>query len=600
MTVVVGGTYREKCREPAIDRVYGSGARAAKVLGDQLTRFVTVVDPRTRLEMDFLLDDALIEATPRNSPIEFLYGTPISSPYLFQDPLDTNIVVPDISTEDVIVFGMVEACPKVNAQRAIIDPQYSLRLEEVNSAITAEDLIVVANSREVLQLAGADDIETAVHRLFGHPRVRGVVVKAGALGALVFQHDGEVSGVPALMTPSINPIGSGDVFTAELAHRYFAGDDLITSAFAASERTAVYVATEQLAPLDVPDEWIRAPVPTLVTVQQPPSVYVAASFATPEQRWSASTITHGIEDIGGKSIYPLRDVGPKTDACVTAEKDLDELDACNALLILADVARTGPFFEGGWAAARNIPAVVVSSDPNEDRYTMLRGTGAKVVGDLATGAYHSVWAALAHKHALGDGERVILLSGGLDSATVAAVERPERALFVDYGQEAATAERDSARKIARLLDIELAEVTVNASHVGSGALVNREQPDLAPSPEWFPFRNQLLVTIAAAYAIDTGLHSVLLGTVAHDALRHADGKHRFIASLDAVLRSQEGELRLAAPHADTSTRQLLARTAIRDEIVAATHSCDVANIACGECNSCQRRAAILDSLGAKA
>ena len=233
---------------------------------------------------------------------------------------------------------------------------------------------------------------------------------------------------------------------------------------------------------------------------------------------------------------------------------------------------------------------------------MLRGTGATVVRDLATGAYHSIWAALQHRQASTNRARLMLLSGGLDSAAVAATERPERALFVDYGQEAAEAERAAAKKIAQILEMELDEVTVDASTIGSGALVSEEPLEMAPSPEWFPFRNQLLVTIAATHAIRTGHQSILLGTVADDGHRHADGTHRFVASLDAVLRNQEGKIRLAAPHAGTSTSQLLTRlerrdTELRDKIVAATYSCDISATACGECNSCQRRAALLAALG---
>ena len=595
MTVIVGGVYREQCRDPAFNRLYGSGARAARVLGNEVTCLVTVADESTMSEIAYVLDSVHIEAAPRRSPIGFSYSTPLSLPSLSQDPFDNDIGIADVDAEDVIVFGMVEARPKVVANRAVVDPQHSLSLEAINETVTADEILVVANCREVCQLATTKELEQAVDTVLESTGARGVIVKAGALGALVFERDREPCGVPALTTPSVMPIGSGDVFTAALARQYFVGDNLVTAAYAASKRTAVYAATHQLGHVDAPPEWRYTAVPTPNSVRQRPYVYVAASFATPEQRWSASTVTNGIEDIGGKCIYPLRDIGPVIDARITAEQDLDELDRCEAVLILADVARSGPFFEGGWAAARGIPVVVVSSDRDRDRYTMLRGTGATVVSDLATGAYRSIWDALAHRHTLTDRARLMLLSGGLDSAAVAAIERPEGALFVDYGQRAGGAERESARRVARILDIQLDEITVDASEAGSGLLVDGEQVDVSPSPEWFPFRNQLLVTVAAAYAIRTGYQSVLLGTVEDDGRRHADGTHRFIASLDAVLRSQEGGLRLAAPHADTSTTQLLATTELRDQIVAVTHSCDVATTPCGDCNSCQRRAAILET-----
>ena len=72
---------------------------------------------------------------------------------------------------------------------------------------------------------------------------------------------------------------------------------------------------------------------------------------------------------------------------MTAQQDLDALDACDSLVLLADVARTGPFFEAGWASRIGLPVVVVSSDKDEGRYTMLRGTGACVIDDLSTAVY---------------------------------------------------------------------------------------------------------------------------------------------------------------------------------------------------------------------
>ncbi|MCY3634008.1 MAG: PfkB family carbohydrate kinase [bacterium] len=598
MTVVVGGIYWEICAEPEFERLYGSGSRAAKVLHTEVEALVTVADEATLEEIGLILDDIPIRHSHRREPIEFSYATPLSSPQLSHHRLDVDIEMDDVEAEHAVVFGMVEARPKVSAVRAVVDPQHSLTLEMIDETVAAEELIIVANHREVLHLAGSTDVEQAVSTLFRRTPALGVVVKAGALGALVFQRDSEPTGISALVTPSVMPIGSGDVFSAALARHYFLGNGLVEAARAASARTADYVATGQLGPLGAAVGRKKVPAPTTMSIRHPPYVYVAASFATPEQRWSASTVAKGIGDIGGKSVYPLWDIGPKREASVTAQDDLNEMDGCDAVLLLADVARTGPFFEGGWATAHGIPIVVMSSDKDEDRYTMLRGTGAIVVNDLATAAYHSIWAALDHRNLPSQGARLMLLSGGLDSAAIAAVEKPDRALFVDYGQAAADAERVSAQEVAELLQIEFDEVTVDATQIGAGALINGDRLEVAPTPEWFPYRNQLLVTIAAAHALHNGLEVVILGTVAGDGHRHMDGSRKFIAKLDSVLRCQEGTLRLIAPHADTPTIELLARTEHRAKIVAATYSCDVATTSCGKCNSCLRRAEILSELAA--
>ena len=328
-------------------------------------------------------------------------------------------------------------------------------------------------------------------------------------------------------------------------------------------------------------------------MQNPPTVYVAASFANAEQRWSASTIADGICDIGGISLYPLRDLGQKREATSTARADLEGLDCCDAMVLLADVARTGPFFEAGWATCRGLPIVVMNSDSDPDRYTMLRGTGAESVSDLSTAAYRSVWAAAEHRQAAQNVVRLMLLSGGMDSAAVAAIERPEYALFIDYGQAPAKAERTAARAVADHLGLDLAELSVDFSALGSGLITDSPQIPNAPSPEWFPFRNQFLVTVAAAHAVKNSQNAVLLGIVSGDGDRHADGTSEFILNLDSLLRSQEMEIRLLAPQAKTAPSDLLVQSGLPEEVVRLTHSCHVSNDPCRACPGCDRRDEIL-------
>jgi 7-cyano-7-deazaguanine synthase len=509
------------------------------------------------------------------------------------DKSDHDVQVDTIDAENVVVFGMVEARPAVNARRVIVDPQYSLTLGQVVEAVVADDLVIVANHHEVIGMASIPNLNAAAQTIIEQTGATGLVVKAGALGALVFRPNAEVVGVPAIKTERVFPIGSGDVFTAALAKQYLEGQDLVTAARQASLRTAGYVTTRQLGPVEMPPDVAETASPTVHSVQNPPTVYVAASFANAEQRWSASTIADGIRDIGGRSLYPLRDLGQKQEAVSTAQADLRGLDSCNALVLLADVARTGPFFEAGWATCRGLPTVVVNSDSDPDRYTMLRGTGAESVSDLSTAAYRSVWAAVEHQKVAPDAVRLMLLSGGIDSAAVAAVERPEHTLFIDYGQASAEAERTAARAVANYLGLELTELSVNFSALGCGLITGSPQIPNAPSPEWFPFRNQFLVTIAAAHAVKNNQHAVVVGLVAGDGRRHADGTPEFIFNLDSLLRSQEMQIRILAPQINTPPSDLLNKSGLPQELVHLTHSCHVSNNPCQVCPGCRRREELL-------
>lgn len=587
--VVVGGAYRETCSEPPVDWVYGSGVRAAVVLGADAERLVTVADSQTLQQIHGVLGGVPVEATPRQSCIAFDYDTPLSPPRMFRDSSDHNIEVPNVEAIDAVVFGMVESQPTVQTERAVVDPQHSMDISQINGLITADELVIVANRREVLTLVGDQDLDRAVQTIFAETGAMGVVVKAGALGALVFQQGRAFEGVAAVATPCVFPIGSGDVFSAALAQRYFENGDLRAAAHSASWRTAGYVTTRQLGPVSLDSTSALTCVPTLSSVQHPPMVYVAASFENPEQRWSAGTIAKGIQDIGARSIYPLRDIGLKTTAEQIAREDLAALNDCDAVVLLADVARTGPFFEAGWATSLGLPIVLMNSDTNPDRYTMLIGSGARSVSDLTTAAYCSVWAAIEHRQGTASTDTLLLLSGGLDSAAVAKIERPTRAVFIDYGQEPAEAERIAARSVAAHLSLELDELTVDLSAVGTGLLAGTAQVEDAPSPEWFPYRNQHLVTIAAGHAVKHGLSAVLLGIVAGDGCRHADSTAEFVTKLDVLTRSQEGGIRVFAPQVTTSPHELLLASKLPEDLIQQTHSCHTSNVMCGDCPGCRSR-----------
>lgn len=196
---------------------------------------------------------------------------------------------------------------------------------------------------------------------------------------------------------------------------------------------------------------------------------------------------------------------------------------------------------------------------------------------------------------------LLLLSGGVDSAALAAWKRPSRCVFIDYGQRPADGERRAARQVAAALDRPLDELNIDCSVVGSGLLAGETRDSKAmidqPSPEWWPFRNQLLVTLAAAHAVLIGAARVIVGTVASDGHRHVDGTADFYRRLDELVAMQEGKVRVSAPAVDLEPVQLLERSGITDSVLGWTHSCHVGDIACGTCPGCLKRRELLAAAG---
>lgn len=198
-------------------------------------------------------------------------------------------------------------------------------------------------------------------------------------------------------------------------------------------------------------------------------------------------------------------------------------------------------------------------------------------------------------------QQLLLLSGGIDSAALAALLRPAHTLFIDYGQLPAKAEAAAAAAIANELGLPHAQISIDLSALGSGILADGEPVAGAPSPEWWPFRNQLLVSLAAAWAVKTGVSSaptqIATGTVGPDGARHLDGTPRFYEALDALLQAQEGGLTVAAPGITNTTVELVQASNISDSVLGWTHSCHRANMPCMECPGCYKREQTLFELG---
>ena len=181
----------------------------------------------------------------------------------------------------------------------------------------------------------------------------------------------------------------------------------------------------------------------------------------------------------------------------------------------------------------------------------------------------------------------LLLSGGMDSIAIAHWKRPHHAFTLDYGQLAARAEIQAARAVALELDMEHHVIEINARSLGSGDMAGSAPDARAPASDWWPYRNQLLVTAAAMRGVSLGVTELLLGTVATDA-QHRDGRTTFVAHLDALMRCQEGEMAVTAPAIGLTTVDLIRQTKVPRSLMAWAHSCHTGDLPCGRCRGCNK------------
>lgn len=192
---------------------------------------------------------------------------------------------------------------------------------------------------------------------------------------------------------------------------------------------------------------------------------------------------------------------------------------------------------------------------------------------------------------------VLLLSGGIDSTALAALSRPALCLAIDYGQRSAAGEMRAAVAICRTLSLQLKTLRLDLGGLGGGLLKDEKVIPGAPSPEWWPYRNQLLVTAAASVALREGLSRVLVGTVAGDGIRHLDGRAEFYEVLDRLVSMQEGGVRVNVPAIEQTSVELVRRSGLAEDVLAWTISCHRASFPCGDCPGCWKRGRVLSELG---
>lgn len=190
----------------------------------------------------------------------------------------------------------------------------------------------------------------------------------------------------------------------------------------------------------------------------------------------------------------------------------------------------------------------------------------------------------------------LLLSGGQDSTALAYLIKPAVAITVDYGQRPASAELRASEQICQAIGIEHIVVRADCSQLGSGDLTEKPAIEAAPSSEWWPYRNQLIITLASAAALSSNCDELLIGAVANDA-GHVDGRAEFFDAMNAVTQMQEGHLRIKAPALSMTSTQLIQKSNIPLDILCWSHSCHRSNLACGQCRGCLKHKNVMYELG---
>jgi 7-cyano-7-deazaguanine synthase len=215
---------------------------------------------------------------------------------------------------------------------------------------------------------------------------------------------------------------------------------------------------------------------------------------------------------------------------------------------------------------------------------------------------------------------VVLLSGGLDSATALAVARRDgfrcHALTVAYGQRHA-AELEAARRVAAALGaVEQRVVELDLRAFGGSALtadipVPHDRPPEAMSAgipiTYVPARNTVFLALALAWAEVLGSFDIFMGVNVLDYSGYPDCRPEFVAAFEDLANlatragvENKGRFHVHAPLIRLSKADIIRLGTSLGVDYGLTHSCydpTSDGLACGRCDSCTLRLAAFARLG---
>lgn len=212
-------------------------------------------------------------------------------------------------------------------------------------------------------------------------------------------------------------------------------------------------------------------------------------------------------------------------------------------------------------------------------------------------------------------EALVLLSGGLDSATVLALSVQQgyrcHCLSFAYGQRHGVELEAAARVAAHFKALSHQVIPIGMSAIGGSALTDARiaVPDHASAGipvTYVPARNTIFLALALGYAEVLGVHDIFIGVNAVDYSGYPDCRPEYIAAFQrlADLATREGvegrSIQIHAPLIHFSKAEIIQRgleAGVDYGLTVSCYNADDSGQACGECDSCRLRLAGFAALG---
>ena len=203
---------------------------------------------------------------------------------------------------------------------------------------------------------------------------------------------------------------------------------------------------------------------------------------------------------------------------------------------------------------------------------------------------------------------IVLLSGGLDSATVLKIAQKDFevvALAFDYGQRHKF-ELNAAKKIAKKNSIILNEIKIDLAQFGNSALtddisVPKNQDIGKEIPvTYVPVRNTIFLSYALAFAEVNEIFDIFIGVNALDYSGYPDCRPEFITAIEKMANEGtkfaqgEDKIKIHTPLIDLTKAQIIIKGIQFGVDYSMTHSCydpSESGLSCRQCDACILRKA---------
>lgn len=394
MISVIGGTYREIDYDEVSVELFGSGFRSAKFLLENNcdVHFCTVGNEEADSflkETHKVYNNFKFKLFPYRDLITFKYSFPLDNPTIFPNILNiSKVSIPEISADNIIAFGMLEADYNISGNKVVYDPQTSIKPNKFSQFGTAKELVYIINKNEAASIAESENLEIIKQYFFKREKANAFIIKDGPFGATLYYKNKEIR-IPSYITNNVFKIGSGDIFTTSFGYYWMHRNMSIEEAAKnASKSTALFCDKKAYVDITLNQHFEFEEFKN--TSIKDKQVYIASPFFALSELILVDKIRNAFLSFDINVFSPFHDVGIGKSEAV-AKRDLEGIDNSDIVFCIFDNYDTGTLIEAGYSFSKEKKIIGYHRTCEAEKLLMLKVSDIQYYNHLTTAIYKTIW-----------------------------------------------------------------------------------------------------------------------------------------------------------------------------------------------------------------